>query len=59
MEEIKPLLARIQELKIGKEGAHFGYTTHGFFLATSGSTTAASSFQVVDFFWLGGSFSSI
>jgi hypothetical protein len=54
MEEINPLLARIQDLKGGRGGA-----THGVFPATSSSTSTASSFQVMDFFWLGGSFSSI
>jgi hypothetical protein len=59
MEEIKPLLAHIQELKSGKGGALSGTQLMAFFLATSGSTAATLSFQVVDFFWLGGSFSSI
>jgi hypothetical protein len=59
MEEIKPLLARIQELKSGRGGALLGTQLMAFFPATSGSTPAASSFQVVDFFRLGGSFSSI
>jgi hypothetical protein len=59
MEEIKPLLARIQELKSGKGGALSGTQLMAFFLAMSGSTPTASSFQVMDFFWLGGSFSSI
>jgi hypothetical protein len=59
MEEIKPLLARIQELKSGKGGSLSGTQLMDFFLATSGSTAAASSFQVVDFFWLGGSCLSI
>jgi hypothetical protein len=42
-----------------KKRCTFGYSTHGVFPATSSSTPAASSFQTVDIFWLGRSFSSI
>jgi hypothetical protein len=58
MEEIKPFLARIQELKGGRGGALSGYPTHGVLSATSSSTSPASPFQTMDIFWLGRFFSS-
>jgi hypothetical protein len=59
MEEIKPLLARIQALKSGKRRCAFGHSTYGIFPATSSSTPSTSSFQTVVLFWLGRFFSSI
>jgi hypothetical protein len=59
MEEIKPLLARIQALKSGRGGALSGYSTYGIFPATLSSTSSSSPFQTVVIFWLGRFFSSI
>jgi hypothetical protein len=57
MEEIKPLLARIQERKSGRGGALLGTQLMAFFLQRR--TPAASSLQTMDIFWLGRSFSRI
>jgi hypothetical protein len=55
MEGIALLLTHIQALKGGKGG----YSTHGVLCAMSSSTPAASPFQTLELFWLGGSFSHL
>jgi hypothetical protein len=59
MEEIKPVLARIQALKSGRGGALSGTQLMAFFPATPSSASSASSFQTLVVFWLGRFFSSI
>jgi hypothetical protein len=59
MEEIAPLLTRIQALKWGRRGALSGTSTHGVFRTTSSPTPATPSFQALDLFWIGRFFSSM
>jgi hypothetical protein len=60
MEDIKPLLTRIQALKSGSGGALSGTQLMSFFLSAMASpATSTSRFQTLVIFWLERSFSSI
>jgi hypothetical protein len=58
MEDVKPLLARIQALKSDDDVFFNWNSTHGIFPSMSSSTSSAPSFEVVVFFWLGRFFGS-